>query len=138
MAKPPNKPPDDYEVGYRRPPRHSQFRSGQSGNPRGRPKGQPTASEIFMRESARLVRIQVGDKVETITKLEAVIRKLFQTGITGDPRAMGMILAAYARLGIEINQASPEEADENILGTVVPDEDALRRMLSRFDYLRPE
>jgi Family of unknown function (DUF5681) len=29
----------DNRVGYRRLPRHSRFQSGQSGNPRGRPKG---------------------------------------------------------------------------------------------------
>src|ERR1700738_614513 len=30
---------DDYEVGYARPPRHSRFVKGNSGNPRGRPRG---------------------------------------------------------------------------------------------------
>src|SRR5262245_33179094 len=29
----------EYEVGYRKPPRHSRFQKGQSGNPRGRKKG---------------------------------------------------------------------------------------------------
>ena len=29
----------DYEVGYGKPPRHSRFVKGQSGNPRGRPAG---------------------------------------------------------------------------------------------------
>ena len=35
-------PPDrerDYEVGYGKPPRHTRFTKGQSGNPRGRPPG---------------------------------------------------------------------------------------------------
>ena len=30
---------DDYEVGYKKPPKHSQFQPGESGNPKGRPKG---------------------------------------------------------------------------------------------------
>ena len=34
-----NRPARDYEVGDRRPPKHSQFRRGVSGNPKGRPKG---------------------------------------------------------------------------------------------------
>ena len=32
-------PDRDYEVGDRRPPKHSQFKPGVSGNPKGRPKG---------------------------------------------------------------------------------------------------
>jgi len=35
-------PPDDerdYEVGYGKPPHHTRFVKGQSGNPRGRPRG---------------------------------------------------------------------------------------------------
>lgn len=135
MAKLPNKPPGDYEVGYGRPPKGSQFQAGQSGNPKGRPKGQPTISEIFIREAARLVRIQTGDKVETISRFEAVIRRLFQMAMAGDARAIAMLLGASSRWGAGPQEGSPEEASET-LSAVVPDEDALRRMLSRFDHLK--
>ncbi len=30
---------DGYKVGFGQPPRHTQFKSGKSGNPKGRPKG---------------------------------------------------------------------------------------------------
>jgi hypothetical protein len=33
---------NDYEVGYRRPPKHTRFKPGQSGNPLGRPKIGPS------------------------------------------------------------------------------------------------
>jgi hypothetical protein len=138
MAKPPSTPPGHYEVGYRRPPAHTRFKPGESGNSRGRPKGQPTASEIFMREAARVVRMQVGDKVESISKLEAVYRKLFNMAMNGDPRAMSMILAAHARLGVAATEASQDEADEKNLDAMVPDDEAVRRMLSRFDHLRSD
>ena len=41
---PETQPTDDissapYEVGYGKPPKHTRFQPGQSGNPRGRPKG---------------------------------------------------------------------------------------------------
>jgi hypothetical protein len=137
MTNPPNKSADDYKVGYRKPPRHSQFKSGQSGNPKGRPKGQPSIYELFMREAARIVRVQVGDKVESISKGEAVIRKLFHMSMVGDPRAMSMILATAARSGLGANEANQLEAGD-IPGAVVPDEATLRRMLSRFSHLKPE
>ena len=140
MAMPPENPPIDYEVGYGRPPGHTQFKPGQSGNPKGRPKGQPTASKIFMREAARVVHMQVGDKVETISKLEGVFRKLFNMALNGDPRAIGMIVTSYARLsdGDGAGETSREETDEKVLGAIVPDDAALRRMLARFDHLRQD
>ena len=79
-SKPP-KPPGQYDVGYGRPPVHSRFPPGQSGNPAGRRKGQPTPNEIFMKEAARLVKIKRGDTVETITKHEAIIRRLLQSAM---------------------------------------------------------
>jgi Family of unknown function (DUF5681) len=33
---------EDHQMGYGKPPRHSQFVKGQSGNPRGRPPGAKT------------------------------------------------------------------------------------------------
>ena len=74
-SKPP-KPPGQYDVGYGKPPAKDQFKPGRSGNPGGRRRGQPTPNEIFMREAARLVKVKRGDTVETITKHEAIIRRL--------------------------------------------------------------
>jgi hypothetical protein len=37
----------EYEVGYRRPPKHSQYRKGQSGNPGGRPKRRQREASDF-------------------------------------------------------------------------------------------
>lgn len=136
MTKAPNKPPGNYKVGYGRPPKSSQFKSGQSGNPKGRPKGQPTASDIFTREAARVVRIKLGDKVESISKLEAVMRKLFQLAILGDVRAMSMLLGQSARLELGRHEGNPDDAGD-ILSTALPDEDTVRRILSRFDHLKP-
>ena len=138
MAAPPNGPPTDFQVGYGKPPSHSRFKPGQSGNPKGRPKGLPTASEIFMREASRLVRVQVGDRVETISKLEAVFRKLMGAALAGEHRAMGMVLAAQARFGAVVNEAAGEGPNEHVTDSVIPDDEALRRMMSRFDHLREQ
>ena len=135
---PPKKTPGDYEVGYRRPPRDSQFRPGQSGNPKGRPKGQPTMQEIFIREASRAVRIQVGGRIESVTTIEAAIRKLFNMAASGDLRAMTLILTASARQDAASGGPSEEAANEPAIGSIIPDDETLRRMLSRFDHLKPK
>ena len=45
----------DYEVGYGKPPRHSQFVKGQSGNPRGRPAGAKNLKTLLNKALNELV-----------------------------------------------------------------------------------
>ena len=90
----PRRPSGDYAVGYCRPPKEHQFRSGESGNPRGRPEGAPTLEDLFAREARRLVKLKRGDEIIHITKLEALVRKVFQKGLDGDLGALCPLLLA--------------------------------------------
>jgi hypothetical protein len=136
-SKPP-KLPARYDVGYGRPPVHSRFQPGQSGNSGGRRKGQPTPNEIFAKEAARLVKIKRGDTVETITKFEAIVRRLLQLGMEGDIAAARLVFAGLAQNALDRSEGPADDEASNPALSATPDDESLRRMLARFAHLRPE
>jgi hypothetical protein len=76
------------EVGYRKPPKHSQFKKGQSGNPKGRPKGSKDFVTTFMRVANERIRITQNGRTRTITKFEATMIQLTNKAASGDMRAI--------------------------------------------------
>jgi hypothetical protein len=65
-----------YEVGYGKPPRHAQFRKGQSGNPGGRPRRSPAerANAMLLAEAFRAVAIRENDVMVPVPALQAIVR----------------------------------------------------------------
>jgi len=96
--KPANAP--EYEVGYGRPPRHSQFKKGQSGNPNGRPKGSLNLGTVLERTLRETVVINENGQRHQITKMEAAIKQLANKSAAGDLRAI-KFLALLIRYGEE-------------------------------------
>jgi hypothetical protein len=80
-------------VGYRRPPKSGQFRKGQSGNPRGRPRKPRAApkleparfptSEVLRAEAARVIAINDAKGRQELTTTEAVVRALGLAAMRG-------------------------------------------------------
>ena len=78
-------PAGDYEVGYRKPPVHTRFRKGQSGNPRGRPRdgGIERTRRIVLEEAYRKVTVREGDKVVEMPAIRAVMRSHLRDALKG-------------------------------------------------------
>src|SRR5215218_3833672 len=90
---------DTYEVGFGKPPVHSRFRKGQSGNPSGRPRRQhdsQRAKAIAMEEAYRPVTIRDGDKVRKIPAIQAVHRAQVALAAKGNGPAQRAFLADRA------------------------------------------
>ena len=57
---------NNYAVGYRKPPKHSRFKKGRSGNPGGRPKGSSTSDPFKLRNQSRFTEMALEQLSETV------------------------------------------------------------------------
>ena len=78
---------DSYEVGYGKPPKGTQFKTGSSGNPKGRPKKALDFYDELLRQSRATVTINENGSRHCISKHELVIKQLINNAIRGDIRA---------------------------------------------------
>ena len=94
---------DDSEgVGYGKPPRHSQFKPGQSGNPRGRPKGTRGVKTDLAAELSSVWTTSINGRAIKGTKQRLMFRTLTARAATGDVKAAAILLPLILQvLGIE-------------------------------------
>lgn len=104
-----------YSVGYGKPPKHSQFKPGQSGNPNGRPKGSLNLATILERMLREKVIINEGGLRKTITKLEAAMKQLANQAAAGDLAAIKFLwlMIGYGEQASNASQPSPQGLPEN-------------------------
>jgi hypothetical protein len=90
--------PRVYEVGYASPPKETRFKPGQSGNPRGRPRGSKNKSQppglheerlkaILMDEAYRTITVNDGPRQVSVPMAQAVVRSLALNAVKGNQRA---------------------------------------------------
>lgn len=89
-------------VGYRRPPPHTRFKKGQSGNPKGRPKNHllgsdsgRSANALALREGERLIPVREGEEVREIPAIEAVYRSQLKSATRGNAYAQKHFIERY-------------------------------------------
>lgn len=103
----------DYDVGYGRPPKHTQFKPGQSGNPRGRrPK-----REVIVERAAELLSepVRARDKSgrpRTIRMLEASYLALCRKALKGERQALIDVMRALLIVGPEVDNGLQEWENE--------------------------
>ena len=83
----------DYEVGHGKPPRHSQWQPGQSGNPKGRPKGAKGWRELSEAEGRKRHRVTINGKQVWLTQREITVKKLWHKAMQGDIKAYQTVMA---------------------------------------------
>jgi hypothetical protein len=80
------------EVGPGRPPKHSRFKPGTSGNPKGRPPRQRDLRKLVEEELDRMVSITEGGRRLKLTKREIIVRMLVNAAARGEDRALATLI----------------------------------------------
>jgi hypothetical protein len=114
---------DDYKVGRGRPPRQKQFKPGQSGNPRGRPKGAKNLATVLTETINEKVVITEKGRRRTITRLDAAVKQLGNRAESGDLKAIHQLtdLMKWVEGRAEALVPAEEtitEADRNVIATI--------------------
>jgi hypothetical protein len=87
----------DYKVGFGRPPVHTRFREGQSGNPKGRPKGTKNFKTDLEEELNERVTVTINGRIKKISKQRAFMKTVFTKALKGDARAGNTLVGMVFR-----------------------------------------
>jgi len=94
----------DHPVGYGRPPVHTRFRKGQSGNPRGRRTRGRTMPEAIRRALHSKVPVTENGEHKKVPRIEVLARQLANKAAGGDVAAIRLI-ALLCQAGPAVEKA---------------------------------
>jgi hypothetical protein len=123
----------DYDVGYRKPPRHTRFAKGRSGNPRGRPPGANNLKTLLSEALNETVIVSENGGRRKVTKRQAIITQLVNRSAIADFRAIKILLDIVRDIERQTEPTTPETSDFS-----EADEMVLEQIRARFATGKPE
>jgi hypothetical protein len=113
---------DDNDVGYGKPPRANQFKPGQSGNPKGRPKGAKSEATILHELLQQKIDLNHRGKTRKITILEAMLRRIAEDSLKGNTRSAAFLLNRLREMTAnEPDETDLSEDEKTVLETYLKD-----------------
>jgi Family of unknown function (DUF5681) len=103
-------------VGYGKPPQHSQFKKGVSGNSKGRPKGRLNLGTVLQTELDRPITIREGDRSRKLSKGGAFFVRTINSALNNDPKAGAILvnlLRAYGIIGEPLDDSRETPLTQN-------------------------
>jgi hypothetical protein len=114
-------------VGYRRPPKTTQFKKGKSGNPRGRPKGSRNVGAVLRDVIDQKIQITENGKIRHLPALEVMLRRAFNDAMRSGPGAQKFFFSLIDRYADLNETAVVPEIDE----VLAEDQEILARYLGK-------
>lgn len=132
----PRHPPEDasYEVGYCKPPKDTRFKPGQSGNPKGRPRGARNLRTAVREALQEKVEVREGGRMRKISKMDAIIQVTLNKGLKGDPKGLAAIVQLARMTGL-MDEEPDTSANDNLSAQ---DQEIIANFLARQGSEVPE
>lgn len=86
----------DYDVGYGKPPVHTQFKPGQSGNRKGRPKGIKNFKTYLLEELSERVTVIIDGRKVRLPRAKIVVKSQVAKAMKGDSKAAALVINLLA------------------------------------------
>ncbi|WP_273144043.1 DUF5681 domain-containing protein [Oceanicaulis alexandrii] len=111
-AEPSAPTPDGHDphrpVGYANPPKRTQFKKGQSGNPRGRPRRKKSLSTMLDEILYKQVEITEGGRRRKVAAVEALLKRQLAEAMKGDAKAFDRLFKLQQMVGSPDNEPDQE------------------------------
>jgi hypothetical protein len=113
-------------VGPGRPPLHTRFKKGQSGNPGGRRRSAESLPALLATALDETVHVTINGRRRRITKREAIVTQMVDKSASADLRATKMLIDMMKEVEHKAGAAAPPpepprftEADEEVMQNLV-------------------
>lgn len=115
-----------YKSGYGKPPKHSQFKPGHSGNPKGRPKYTKNLKTDLKEEVHEHIQITEGGQPKKVSKQRAILKRTMENALKGNMRATELIIKLI------VTHLLDEEIQNEVQDLVAEDKEILNRFIEEY------
>ncbi|MGA0570045.1 DUF5681 domain-containing protein [Variovorax sp. VNK109] len=96
-------------IGYKSPPKATQFRKGTSGNPRGRPKGSKNFMTLLEQELSEPIVVNEDGRRKKVTRMQAMVKRMVAGALQGDQKSLLTLIEVMRKTG-QLQQAEQPTA----------------------------
>ena len=109
-----------YEIGYGKPPKHTRFKPGHSGNPGGRPRGQRNFGTAVRDAVNRKITMREGERTRNVSKMDGIIEVTLNKALQGDFKAVAAFIQFARSAGL-----MDEEAEQTSTESISAEDEAI-------------